>query len=218
MHGAGEGNIIFGDGLENYPDKNITSNSFDILVANPPYSVKAFKPHLNLKNNDFATLDKISNDGSEIETLFVERISQLVKPKGYAAVILPSSILNKENESFVSAREKILKDFYIHAIIQFGSKTFGATGTNTVVLFLEKFDEPPKRIDMVSDSCDAIFSNEHLDGWEDDKILTEYLQKINVSKELYMQFVLKQKDYDKWTDDYFAKYLIYLCKQYRCNK
>ncbi len=207
MHGAGEGNIIFGDGLENYPDKNITSNSFDILVANPPYSVKAFKPHLNLKNNDFATLDKISNDGSEIETLFVERISQLVKPKGYAAVILPSSILNKENESFVSAREKILKDFYIHAIIQFGSKTFGATGTNTVVLFLEKFDEPPKRIDMVSDSCDAIFSNEHLDGWEDDKILTEYLQKINVSKELYMQFVLKQKDYDKWTDDYFAKYL-----------
>lgn len=60
---------------------------------------------------------------------------------------------------------------------------------------------------MVSDSCDAIFSNEHLDGWEDDKILTEYLQKINVSKELYMQFVLKQKDYDKWTDDYFAKYL-----------
>ena len=207
MHGAGEGNIIFGDGLENYPDKNIISNSFDILVANPPYSVKAFKPHLNLKNNDFETLDKISNDGSEIETLFVERISQLVKPKGYAAVILPISILNKENESFVSAREKILKDFYIHAIIQFGSKTFGATGTNTVVLFLEKFDEPPKRIDMVSDSCDAIFSNEHLDGWEDDEILTEYLQKINVSKELYMQFVLKQKDYDKWADDYFAKYL-----------
>lgn len=42
MHGAGDGNIIFGDGLENYPDKEITPKSFDILVANPPYSVKAF--------------------------------------------------------------------------------------------------------------------------------------------------------------------------------
>lgn len=79
MHGAGDGNIVFGDGLENYPDKDILPESFDILVANPPYSVKAFKPHLKLKNNNLKILDKISNDGSEIETLFVERISQLVK-------------------------------------------------------------------------------------------------------------------------------------------
>ena len=101
MHGAGDGNIIFGDGLENYPDKEITPKSFDILVANPPYSVKAFKPHLKLTNNQLDILDKISNDGSEIETLFVERISQLPKPNGVAAVILPSSILNKENESLL---------------------------------------------------------------------------------------------------------------------
>lgn len=65
MHGAGEGNIIFGDGLENYPDKNIKPNTFDILVANPPYSVSAFKPHLKLKNNSFSILDTISNNGSE---------------------------------------------------------------------------------------------------------------------------------------------------------
>lgn len=43
MNGAGEGNIIFGDGLENSPDKSIDNGSFDILVANPPYSVKDFK-------------------------------------------------------------------------------------------------------------------------------------------------------------------------------
>lgn len=46
MHGTGEGNIIFGDGLENYLDKNIEPESFDILVANPLYSVSGFKPHL----------------------------------------------------------------------------------------------------------------------------------------------------------------------------
>lgn len=121
MHGAGDGNIIFGDGLENYPDKEITPKSFDILVANPPYSVKAFKPHLKLSNNQLDILEKISNDGSEIETLFVERISQLLKPNGVAAVVLPSSILNKENESFISARESLLKNFNIIAIATLAS-------------------------------------------------------------------------------------------------
>lgn len=123
MHGAGNGNIIFGDGLENYPDKDIELKTFDILVANPPYSVKAFKPHLKLSNNELSILDKISNDGSEIETLFVERIAQLLKPNGVAAVILPSSILNKETESFIAARESLLGNFNIIAIVTLGSKT-----------------------------------------------------------------------------------------------
>lgn len=207
MHGAGDGNIIFGDGLENYPDKSISANSFDILVANPPYSVKAFKPHLKLVNNELALLDKISNDGSEIETLFVERISQLLKPQGVAAVVLPSSILNKENESFIGARESLLKNFYFKAIATLGNKTFGATGTNTVILFLQKYDEPPKRIDLVVDSVSAIMSQENLDGWEDEVILRGYLKKICVSKENYYKFIRQKANYIEWeNDEYFGQY------------
>ena len=207
MHGAGDGNIIFGDGLENYPDKEITPKSFDILVANPPYSVKAFKPHLKLTNNQLDILDKISNDGSEIETLFVERISQLLKPNGVAAVILPSSILNKENESFITARESILKNFNIIAIATLGSKTFGATGTNTVILFLQKFNEPPKRTDMVIDSVEAILSKADIDGWEDESILRGYLKKIGVKKDTYNEFLSKSKEHTFWkNDNYFSQH------------
>ena len=50
MNGAGGANIIFGDGLENYAEKGIENEAFDILVANPPYSVSGFKQHLKLKN------------------------------------------------------------------------------------------------------------------------------------------------------------------------
>lgn len=207
MHGAGNGNIIFGDGLENYPDKEITPKSFDILVANPPYSVKAFKPHLKLSNNKLDILEKISNDGSEIETLFVERISQLLKPNGIAAVILPSSILNKENESFITARESLLKNFNIIAIATLGSKTFGATGTNTVILFLQKFNEPPKRTDMVLDSVEAILSKADIDGWEDESILRGYLKKIGVKKDTYDKLLSKSEDYTHWKDDnYFGQH------------
>ena len=208
MHGAGNGNIIFGDGLENYPEKNIMPESFDILVANPPYSVSAFKPHLKLKNNTFDTLSKISNNGSEIETLFVERIAQLLKPKGIAAVILPSSILSKENESFISARESILKNFYIRAIVQFGGKTFGATNTSTVVLFLEKFDEPPKRTEFVEDSINAIFSCEKIENFEDNQILHDYLRQIGMYPDAYEAFLKKDKPYLEWkSDSYFKMYV-----------
>ena len=81
-----------------------------------------------------------------------------MKPNAVAAVILPSSILNKENESFICARESILKNFKIRAIVLMGNKTFGATGTNTVVLFLEKYNEPPKKADLIEDSIDAVFN------------------------------------------------------------
>ncbi len=162
---------------------------------------------MKLSNNQLDILEKISNDGSEIETLFVERISQLLKPNGVAAVVLPSSILNKENESFISARESLLKNFNIIAIATLGSKTFGATGTNTVILFLQKFNEPPKRTDMVLDSVEAILSKADIDGWEDESILRGYLKKIGVKKDTYDKLLSKSKDYTHWKDDnYFGQH------------
>lgn len=207
MHGAGDGNIIFGDGLENYPEKNILPETFDILVANPPYSVKAFKPHLKLKDNELTILDKISNNGAEIETLFIERISQLVKPSGIAAVILPVAILNKDNNSFISAREEIIKNFKIKAIVHLGKNTFGETGQPTVVLFLEKYDEPPKRTDLIYDSVTAILENQNLNDWEDGNILKGYLEKIGVDATVYKTFIKQNIHYFDWAkDEYFSMY------------
>ncbi|MBQ6005579.1 MAG: N-6 DNA methylase [Selenomonadaceae bacterium] len=182
MHGANEGKIKFGDGLENYPDENISPATFDILVANPPYSVKGFKLHLKL-DNELEVFDKISNDGSEIETLFAERISQLVKPKGFAAVILPSSILSKESKSFIAARESLLKNFYIRAIVNLEGKTFGATSTNTIVLFLERFDEPPRFTADYEDVAQTILEGRPLGRKFSRDIFDGYLNKIGVRAE-----------------------------------
>lgn len=208
MNGAGEGNIIFGDGLENAPDKGIDNGSFDILVANPPYSVKDFKQHLQLKNNSFTLLDRIGLNGGEIETLFVERIGQLLKPQGIAAVILPSSILSNDSASYTGAREQFLQNFYIRAIVAFGSKTFGATGTNTVVMFLEKFNEPPKQVDLSADSVDAIFNGAELMEWKDKEILEAYIAQIEVAENTYCLFLNKKYSLDELSNiDYFKMYV-----------
>lgn len=208
MNGAGGGNIIFGDGLDNHKEKGIENSAFDILVANPPYSVKAFKSHLQLEDNEFELINLISNEGSEIEVLFVERISQLVKPNGVAAVILPSSLLSNTSNSYTGAREVILKNFKIQAIAQFNDKTFGATGTNTVVLFLKKYNEPPKHFKMMEDSIQAIFSLQTSKEWKDDEILNDYVDHIGVDISTYSDFLEEKIDYDDWEDDeYFSMYL-----------
>ena len=213
MHGADEGNIIFGDGLDNHSEGTVIKNGeFDILVANPPYSVSAFKNHLELKNNKLELFDYISKDGKEIETLFVERIAQLLKPNGIAAVVLPSSVLCNSSTSYIKAREVLLKNFELKSIVQFGSKTFGATGTNTVVLYLKKNNEPPVKSKMIYDNVSAIFTNENLRVVSDQEIFENYCSHIKVPKEDYIQFLKDSREnnpYENYRENknYFSMYV-----------
>jgi type I restriction-modification system DNA methylase subunit len=215
MNGAGGGKIKFGDGLEQYEEEGIRNSTFDILVANPPYSVSGFKAHLKLKNNRFELLDRniITNDGSEIETLFVERIAQLLKPKGIAAVVLPSSILSNDNNSYMTAREILLQNFYLRAVAQFGSKTFGATGTNTVVLYLEKYNEPPKKCEIVKDIVNFILSGNFSDDWEDAEVFGCYIGKVGVEADLYKAFADESATKEQLEQaEYFKQYIVWFDK------
>ena len=205
MHGAGKGNVVFGDGLENYPDKGIDSRTdrgrFDILVANPPYSVAAFKPHLKLHNNELKVLETISDSGSEIETLFVERAAQLVRPGGYAAIVLPTSILDKStSSSFMAARDVLLSSFEIVSIARFGSGTFAATGTNVAIMFLRRFDEIPPRNANALDFVDAVFERRKLTGWKDESAFNAYLGTINVDGDTYRAFLAGEADWNEWAN------------------
>ncbi|MBQ7154137.1 MAG: N-6 DNA methylase [Synergistaceae bacterium] len=203
MNGAGESNIVFGDGLEN--SELITPGTFDILTANPPYSVASFKPHLTLKENSFALLDSIGNSGSEIEVLFVERIGQLLASEGIAAVILPSSILSNSSDSYTGARKELLGKFMLRAIVKLGSKTFGATGTNTVIMFLERYAYPPERSSLVKDSRDAILEGRDLTDWEDEEILRGYLELQGLSAEEWGKLVNRSSELED-LPDYFRNY------------
>jgi type I restriction enzyme M protein len=151
LNGDGLARIFNADGLGNfdtdtdYKDKlKITSKTdpkdnqeFDVLIANPPYSVSAFKNTLINGDKSFELYNRLTDDSSEIECLFIERTKQLLKENGYAGIILPSSILNNAG-IYSDAREILLKYFKIVAITEFGSNTFMATGTNTVTLFLHR--------------------------------------------------------------------------------
>lgn len=84
---------------------------------------------------------------------------------------------------------------------------FGATGTNTVVLFLEKYNEPPKRKDMISDSVSAILAGEELAEWEDKELFEAYSAQIGVAEEEYISFTKEEKGvFELCENEYFQMY------------
>ncbi|OGI10200.1 MAG: hypothetical protein A2Y40_03775 [Candidatus Margulisbacteria bacterium GWF2_35_9] len=153
LHGDGLAKVIHGDGLgdfktstefkdllkktdKTYPQDN---KQFDVIISNPPYSVSAFKGLMDEEKSKigFNLYNRLTDQSSEIECLFIERTKQLLKDKGVAGIILPSSILSNTG-IYTQAREIILKYFDVLAIAEMGSNTFMATGTNTVTLFLKR--------------------------------------------------------------------------------
>ena len=168
LNGDGLANVIHADGLDHFQksleykgklketSKNDTKDNeqFDILVANPPYSVASFKNTLKNGKESFELFDRLKDQSSEIECLFIERAKQLLKEGGCAAIILPNAIL-ATGGIYVDAREIILKHFTIKSIVELGSNTFMATGANTVILFLEK--RPNNDWKKINDTIDKYF-------------------------------------------------------------
>ena len=66
-------------------------------------------------------------------------------------------------------------------IVQLGSKTFGATGTNTVTMSLERFDEPPRRPAEFEDVAESILSGRKLTRTFSREIFDGYSKKLGVS-------------------------------------
>lgn len=75
-------------------------------------------------------------------------------------------------------------------------------------MFLEKFNEPPKQIDLSEDSVDAIFGGETLDDWKDKDILNAYLTQIEVDEGIYQTFLAKHYSIsDLMAIEYFRMYV-----------
>ena len=161
MHGDGEANIVFGDGLEKHPAHNLREGVFDVLAANPPYSIDGFKVHLNAAPKDFELWDDVGENSDDIEVFFIERAGQLLANGGMAGIILPSTILDKPG-LYGKAREILMRRFLIRAVVSLGGRAFAATGTQTIVLFLEKRpDDFAQNCRFIAD--DLILGNEDRD-------------------------------------------------------
>lgn len=209
MYGQDGIHIFYKDALATNPD--IQENSYSVLIANPPYSVKGFLQTLD--DEDRSKFELFNSDinldsNKSIETFFIERAKQLLKPKGIAAIVLPSSVLSNGN-IYAKCREIIFKYFDIVAIFESGSGTFGKTGTNTATLFLRKKEEKPSISQHYKNRVETWFTgNFDLDKYyEDFDLVEKYCSYIEIPVEDYKTLLAKQPNENLLNHELFKTYV-----------
>ncbi|ELV7188736.1 TPA: N-6 DNA methylase [Campylobacter jejuni] len=208
MYGQNEINILYADALASFELANtnnlegekakpqIESNSFDLLIANPPYSVKGFLETLSDKSKNTYKLfnDDINMEtNNSIECFFCERANQILNDNAKAAIILPSSILNKDS-IYKNTREILFQNFDFIAIVELGNQTFGATGTNTIILFLRKKETFKQENHLISQDYSLIKERIEAENLKDSEnfyqnYLSAYCDFRKFDKELYSNFL-----------------------------
>ncbi len=206
MYGQGEIDILEQDALM-VSDK-IKEQSFDILVANPPFSVKGFLQNLDERQKDNYQLSSTADsDSNNIQCFFIERAQQLMAASGVVGLILPSSVLSNNDSTTVGAREIILKYFNIVALVELGSGTFGKTGTNTVVLFLERKSQNPEPSEHYDNRVNDFFnsnclqdtdSQTNFEQYQDLYFIEQYCQHVGLPLAEYKKlFGITKENYTK---------------------
>ena len=211
MYGQDGIHIVYGDALVHHDA--IKDGDFKVLIANPPYSVTGFLATLSKEQRDAYVLSadvdsKQLETNNSIETFFIERAKQLLAPEGVAAIILPSSILSNSSNIYVKTREILLQYFDFVAIAEFGSGTFGKTGTNTVVLFLRRKKTEPELATHYRNRVEAWFSNNHGQDhrYEDADTIERYAQHIGVPYDEYLTLLNGNPSEELMKHEIFAAY------------
>jgi type I restriction enzyme M protein len=195
MYGRDEINVLDADALATIPA--IQNETFDILIANPPFAVEDFL--LTLDETDRLKYDllKSVNDlgNKNIQCFFLERAKQLLAPNGTIGVIVPSSVLSNSDAMHIATREILLKYFDWVSIVELGSNTFGKTGTNTVILFLRRKPQRPEPAEQFWNRTQDFF--EHWDeelqsgGGEylDIEVVQKYCQHLEIPFAAYQHLL-----------------------------
>lgn len=155
LHGDGAANIFVKDGLlpfrfyskEHEPNVLKISESdplinnkqvngqFDIIVTNPPFSVELDTETKRSLPKSFSFSEKKNS-----ENLFIERYYQLLKVGGRLAAVLPESVFDTAENSYI--RLFLFKYFNVRAIVSLPQVSFEPyTSTKTSIVFADKKSE-----------------------------------------------------------------------------
>ncbi len=192
INGCQDSRIVFKDSLSHINTMDVRyqgfdKESFDCIIANPPYSVKGFLNTMEQKDRDQFELAKSVEEKAyatnrSIECFFVERAQHFLKKDGLMGIVLPSSLLSNEN-IYAKTREIIFANFNILAIAVMNSRTFGSTGTNTVILFAQKVKKNSEGL------LHTFMDKKDYTQYTTSSAIDSYIQKQGYPKDEYFAFM-----------------------------
>ena len=130
------------------------TEGFDYILTNPPFGMV-----VDRDKHDMTSFQTCRNKTGSVvkrqqsEVLFVEQCLKYLKPGGLLGIVLPRSVVT--NSSLTSARQALNTLGYLEAIVNLPPETFSMSGTqtNTVVLFLRRYESSAQRLESISVAC-----------------------------------------------------------------
>ncbi|NEW83196.1 MAG: N-6 DNA methylase [Mariniphaga sp.] len=172
MHGIDEPNIDYKDTLSKSYNEN---NQFDIVMANPPFTG-------NIDKGDINEILKLPTTKTEL--LFVERIFNMLKMGGTAAVIVPQGVLFGSGNAFVTLRKMLIDKAELKAVIAMPSGVFKPyAGVSTAILLFTKGGETNHVwfYDMQADGYSLDDKRNKIDNSDLPDIVVQYQNRRNNS-------------------------------------
>jgi type I restriction enzyme M protein len=147
MHNIKKPKIKYIDSLSQDFDDQELNNQYSIILANPPFTGRIDSLRVGKTLNRIYDLKPIIDKktgkekapSAQSEILFLERIIQLLKVEGKAAVIIPEGVLFGSGKAQTKIREILLKDCCLDAVISLPVGSFlPYTGVKTSILVFTK--------------------------------------------------------------------------------
>jgi N-6 DNA Methylase/LysR substrate binding domain len=120
-----------------FKEKNGKLKTFDFVVANPPFSFKAWSNGFNPFEDEFHRFDFGVPPPKNGDLAFLLHILSCVKSTGKAAVNLPHGVLFRGGAE-AAIRREIVKRGYIKGIIGLPPNLFYGTGIPACIVVLDK--------------------------------------------------------------------------------
>ncbi len=184
LHGLDSADIQRGDTLSNpqFLNPNGSLKTFDICVANPPYSLSDWEYEI-FKSNKYGRVEGYEMPPkSTADYAFVLHMIKSMNSNGRAGIVLPHGVLFRGG-SEGRIREQIIKNDLIEAVIALPSKLFYGTGIPAAILILNKNKTPERKNKILIIDAEKDFS----EGKNQNSLRVEDIAKI-------------VKAYDGWKD------------------
>ncbi len=210
MYGFDGVNIVDSDALIENP--KIKEESFDILIANPPFAVKEFLTTIPVEERDKYELTKTVSDintNDDIQNFFLERAKQLLNKGGIAGIVIPNTILTNTDKVSIQTRQILLRYFNFISIVELPPSTFGKTGTNTLIIYLERKKERPEIEEHYKDRVESFFDNQITnEDFEDNILIKNYCEHNDYNHEDYLTLLNVKPTKELLETEIFTEYKV----------
>lgn len=191
FHGIYDSKIVNGDTLMNplHIEANGELKTFDIVIANPPFSQNYTKDGMKFKERfNFWMPNK-----GKADFMFVQHMVASINNAGRMAVVMPHGVLFRGGEER-KFREWLIKRGYLEAVIGLPQALFYGTGIPASVIVVNKKD-PHLRDKVLFINADREYKEEKnqnkLRPEDIEKIAYVYMHKSIIPK--YSKLVSKEK-------------------------